>query len=203
VSLFLLDTDHRTLYRMGHAQLLQNVARRLTHQLAISVITAEEQRMGWQTAPRQAKDEARRERICLRMAQTVKALGIDRQRDSGQNRAKLGRYHVTLAHEVGHWRLHRHLFRRRANQLAVPGRCGPVGIHLPVEDTPSVGYQVNRIAACLLMPQEMINCALSGSTPTTGGTFCGPGPPSHSPDDSFANSEDDDDFLHMAGLFRT
>jgi len=36
VSLFLLDTDHLTLYQMGHPQLLQNVARHLTHQLAMS-----------------------------------------------------------------------------------------------------------------------------------------------------------------------
>jgi tRNA(fMet)-specific endonuclease VapC len=74
VSLFLLDTDHLTLYQMGHPQLLQNVARRLTHQLGISVITVEEQLTGWQTALRQAKDDARRERIYLRMALTVEAL---------------------------------------------------------------------------------------------------------------------------------
>jgi tRNA(fMet)-specific endonuclease VapC len=74
VSLFLLDTDHLTLYQMGHPQLLQNVARHLTHQLAISVITVEEQLTGWQTVLRQAKDDARRERIYLRMALTVEAL---------------------------------------------------------------------------------------------------------------------------------
>jgi tRNA(fMet)-specific endonuclease VapC len=50
VSLFLLDTDHLTLYQMGHPQILQNVARHLTDQLAISVITVEEQLTGWQRA---------------------------------------------------------------------------------------------------------------------------------------------------------
>ena len=63
MSLFLLDTDHVTLYQMGHPQLLQNVARHLTDQLAISVITVEEQLTGWQAALRQAKDDARREEI--------------------------------------------------------------------------------------------------------------------------------------------
>jgi predicted nucleic acid-binding protein len=42
VSLFLLDTDHLSLYQMGHPQLLPNVALHLTHLLAISVITVEE-----------------------------------------------------------------------------------------------------------------------------------------------------------------
>jgi len=74
VSLFLLDTDHLTLYQMGHAQLLQNIARHLTDQLAISVITVEEQLTGWQRALHQAKDDARREQIYQRMARTVEAL---------------------------------------------------------------------------------------------------------------------------------
>ncbi len=39
MSLFLLDTDHLTLYQMGHPQVLTNVARHLTDQLAISVIS--------------------------------------------------------------------------------------------------------------------------------------------------------------------
>jgi tRNA(fMet)-specific endonuclease VapC len=74
VSLFLLDTDHLTLYQMGHPQVLQNVARRLTDQLAFSVISVEEQLTGWQRALRQAKDDARRERVYQRMARTVEAL---------------------------------------------------------------------------------------------------------------------------------
>lgn len=74
MSLFLLDTDHLTLYQMGHPQVLQNVARRLTDQLAISVISVEEQLTGWQTALRQAKDDTRREQVYRRMALTVEAL---------------------------------------------------------------------------------------------------------------------------------
>ena len=48
MSVFLLDTDHLTLYEMGHPQLLQNVVRHLADELAISVITVEEQLSGWQ-----------------------------------------------------------------------------------------------------------------------------------------------------------
>src|SRR6516225_9206067 len=74
VSLFLLDTDHLTLYQMGHPQVLINVARHLTDQLAVSVITVEEQLTGWQRALHQAKDDARREQIYLRMALAVESL---------------------------------------------------------------------------------------------------------------------------------
>jgi tRNA(fMet)-specific endonuclease VapC len=74
VSLFLLDTDHLTLYQMGQPQVLTNVARHVNDQMAISVITVEEQLTGWQGALHQAKDDARREQIYLRMALAVESL---------------------------------------------------------------------------------------------------------------------------------
>lgn len=74
MSLFLLDTDHLTLYQMGHPQLLQNLAQHLTDHLAISVISVEEQLTGWQRALHQAKDDARREQVYKRMARTVEFL---------------------------------------------------------------------------------------------------------------------------------
>jgi tRNA(fMet)-specific endonuclease VapC len=74
VSLFLLDTDHLTYYQMGHPQVLSNIARHLTDQLAISVITVEEQLTGWQKALNQAKDDVRRAQIYLRMALATESL---------------------------------------------------------------------------------------------------------------------------------
>jgi hypothetical protein len=44
----MLDTDHLTVYQMGHTLLLQNMVRHLADELAICVITAEEQLAGWQ-----------------------------------------------------------------------------------------------------------------------------------------------------------
>lgn len=44
-------------------------------------------------------------------------VGIDQRFDPYANPNMLGRYHFTLAHEAGHWRLHRRLFQRNANQL--------------------------------------------------------------------------------------
>jgi len=74
VSLFLLDTDHLTLYHMGHPPLLQNLLRHLADELAISVVTVEEQLTGWQRALRQARDDVRRAQIYERMARTVEGL---------------------------------------------------------------------------------------------------------------------------------
>jgi tRNA(fMet)-specific endonuclease VapC len=74
MSPYLLDTDHLTLYQMGHPQLLQNIARHLADSLAISVISVEEQLSGWQRSLRQAKDDHRREQVYRRMALTVEAL---------------------------------------------------------------------------------------------------------------------------------
>ena len=89
-----------------------------------------------------------------------KRVGIDQRLDPVRNPAMLGRYHFTLAHEAGHWRLHRHLFQRRANQLSLL----PEGVDRPEyicrsSDTDPIEYQANRFASCLLMPREMIKRA--------------------------------------------
>ena len=44
----LLDTDHLSLYQLGHPRVVQNLLQHLADQLAISVITVEEQLGGWQ-----------------------------------------------------------------------------------------------------------------------------------------------------------
>jgi tRNA(fMet)-specific endonuclease VapC len=74
VSLFLLDTDHLTLYQLGHPRVLHNIVSHSADRLAISVISVEEQLTGWQRALAQAKDNARREQIYTRMALTVEML---------------------------------------------------------------------------------------------------------------------------------
>jgi hypothetical protein len=86
-----------------------------------------------------------------------KRVGIDQRLEPTDHPAMLGRYHFTLAHEAGHWRLHRHLFQRIANQLNLL----PVGVERPEyicrsSDTEPIEYQANRFASCLLMPREMV-----------------------------------------------
>lgn len=74
MSLFLLDTDHLSLYQMGHPPLIQNLLRHMTDEIAISVITVEEQLTGWQRALRLAREVARRAEVYRRMALTVESL---------------------------------------------------------------------------------------------------------------------------------
>lgn len=86
-----------------------------------------------------------------------KRVGIDQRLDPARNPAMVGRYHFTLAHEAGHWRLHRQLFLRRANQhsLFPEGKERPEYI-CRSSDTEPIEYQANRFASCLLMPREML-----------------------------------------------
>jgi hypothetical protein len=89
-----------------------------------------------------------------------KRVGIDQLLDPARNAAMLGRYRFTLAHEAGHWRLHRQLFLRRANQVTLL----PEGVDRPEYvcrsgDTEPIEVQANRFASCLLMPREMLKRA--------------------------------------------
>lgn len=74
MSLYLLDTDHLTLYQQGNAGVVGGVVRHRADQLAISVISVTEQLTGWQAALNKTRDEARIEQIYIRMAQTVESL---------------------------------------------------------------------------------------------------------------------------------
>lgn len=48
-------------------------------------------------------------------------IGIDQSLDPDANPSRRGRYHFTLAHEVGHWRLHRQHFVSNPAHRAYPG----------------------------------------------------------------------------------
>jgi hypothetical protein len=89
-----------------------------------------------------------------------KRVGIDHRLDPAQNPAMLGRYHFTLAHEAGHWRLHRQLFQRRANQISLFAESVQRPEYIcRSSDTEPIEYQANRFASCLLMPREMVKRA--------------------------------------------
>lgn len=74
MSLYLLDTDHVSLYQMGHPRVLQQILLHLQDRLAITVITVEEQLSGWQRALRQARDDSRRAEVYRRMALAIENL---------------------------------------------------------------------------------------------------------------------------------
>jgi tRNA(fMet)-specific endonuclease VapC len=59
MSLFVLDTDHLTLLRKGHAEVVAHVAATPPTDIAVTVISIEEQFRGWFTQVRKARDAAR------------------------------------------------------------------------------------------------------------------------------------------------
>ena len=71
-----------------------------------------------------------------------------------------GRYRFTLAHELGHWRLHRHLYLRRSNERTLlPGASTRPDHVLRSHHSDPKEVQANRFAACLLMPRDMVKRA--------------------------------------------
>jgi len=89
-----------------------------------------------------------------------KIVGVDIGLDPEEHPAKRGRYHFTLAHEAGHWRLHRQYYQHRADQqsLLLDGTEQPSYVCRSTDRSP-VEIQANRFAASLLMPRDMIKQA--------------------------------------------
>ncbi|GIW81355.1 MAG: hypothetical protein KatS3mg105_3162 [Gemmatales bacterium] len=88
-------------------------------------------------------------------------VGVDQSLDPARYPSKRGRYHFTLAHEAGHWRLHRHLFLRRLDQpsLFSDQEQKPDYVCRSSEKKRPVEWQADQFAANLLMPREMVKRA--------------------------------------------
>ena len=71
--------------------------------------------------------------------------------------AMRGRYRFTLAHELAHWRLHRHLYLRRAAARPLLADAGPQPDHVFRSGAPDPKeFQANQLASCILMPREIV-----------------------------------------------
>jgi hypothetical protein len=87
-------------------------------------------------------------------------IGVDTSLDPTVNPRKRGRYHFTLAHEAGHWRLHRKYYLEDVTQ----GRLFGDDLAKPAyvcrsSEKPSVEKQADMFAANLLMPRKMVYAA--------------------------------------------
>jgi len=87
-------------------------------------------------------------------------IGVDTSLDPALNPRKRGRYHFTLAHEAGHWRLHRKYYLEDVSQgrlfgddLAKPAYVCRSSDKRPVE------WQADQFAANLLMPRKLVYAA--------------------------------------------
>lgn len=85
-------------------------------------------------------------------------VGVDQSLDPARYPARRGRYHFTLAHEAGHWRLHRHLFLGRSDQpsLFPDQEQKPDYVCRSSEKKKPVEWQADQFAANLLMPRHFV-----------------------------------------------
>lgn len=83
---------------------------------------------------------------------------IDRRLDPKSNPSMLGRYRFSVAHEVGHWRLHRSYVAKDPDQIALfETPTEPTVICRISQENESIEWQANFFAACLLMPRRRVH----------------------------------------------
>jgi len=90
-----------------------------------------------------------------------KVVGIDRSLDPAVHPNKRGRYHFTLAHEAGHWRLHRRYYVDDPYQGEFFGDDMPVPAYVcrSIDAKKPVEWQADYFAAAVLMPRPMVRAA--------------------------------------------
>ena len=79
MSLYVLDTDHLSLYRYGHQEISARLEATPADQLAITIITIEEQLRAWYTQVRRARDADRLARAyqgLFEVAETSKLIRV-------------------------------------------------------------------------------------------------------------------------------
>jgi Zn-dependent peptidase ImmA (M78 family) len=91
---------------------------------------------------------------------TTGRIVIDESLDPEENPGKEGRYRFTLAHEGGHWRLHRHLFTKDPAQATLfGGLAAPSVVCRSSQTKERVEWQADAYASCLLMPRKLVFAA--------------------------------------------
>ena len=79
MSLYVLDTDHLSLYRYGHLEVSAHIEATPADQLAVTIITIEEQLRAWYTQVRRARGRDRLARAyqgLFEVAETAKYIRV-------------------------------------------------------------------------------------------------------------------------------
>ncbi|QQS09028.1 MAG: ImmA/IrrE family metallo-endopeptidase [Phycisphaerales bacterium] len=84
---------------------------------------------------------------------------VDRSLDPVEHPRMLGRYRFTLAHEIGHWQLHRKVFLRDETQMSLTAISDAPAFVCRSTDQAREEVQANMFAAFLLMPRDLIRRA--------------------------------------------
>jgi hypothetical protein len=85
-----------------------------------------------------------------------KRIRIDESLDTSITPNKTGRYRFTLAHEAGHWELHRSYFLARSMQGSLFNQSTEPSVVCRAGDTEPIEWQANAFASHLLMPRQMV-----------------------------------------------
>jgi len=86
-----------------------------------------------------------------------KRVVVDTSLDPTVDSSKEGRYRFTVAHEIGHWQFHRHLFVRNPAQGSLFGGDNQPSIVCRAKSRKEPAeWQADRFSGFLLMPKEMV-----------------------------------------------
>jgi tRNA(fMet)-specific endonuclease VapC len=108
MSLYVLDTDHLSLYRYGHPKVSAHIEATPADQLAVTLITIEKQLRAWYTQIRRARDRdqlARAYQGLFEVAETAKYIrvlpftsrAIERYLDLRARLPRLGKMDLSIA----------------------------------------------------------------------------------------------------------
>lgn len=86
-------------------------------------------------------------------ARTIK---VDQSLDPTNNDKLLGRYRFTLAHELGHWRLHREHLMNDPSAKSLFDESDKPAFVCRSSDKPPEEWQADQFAACVLMPRRLV-----------------------------------------------
>lgn len=88
----------------------------------------------------------------------TKEVFVDEQLDPTTHGDLEGRYHFTLAHEIGHWQLHRRYVGHLAGSSTTQKRRGRKAAYLCRSGDAKlrIEWQADYFAACLLMPRPIV-----------------------------------------------
>ncbi|MCL4742826.1 MAG: ImmA/IrrE family metallo-endopeptidase [Phycisphaerales bacterium] len=86
----------------------------------------------------------------------IRTIKVDQSLDPNVDPSMLGRFRFTLAHEIGHWRLHRqHLMEDPGARSLFQADCEPAFV-CRQSAGPREEIQANMFASCLLMPRSLV-----------------------------------------------
>lgn len=81
---------------------------------------------------------------------------VDQSLDPTNNSQLLGRYRFTIAHEIGHWRLHREHLMNDPSMASLFEQKDTPAFVCRSSSKPPEEWQADQFAGCILMPRRLV-----------------------------------------------